>query len=127
MDKAYKDELAKSNINMEELSHYLHDGKEGYERIKRVMELYALDPDVKFNFSYYGMDRKEQLGEQVRKIARLKQLTEENGLPPVSYVDYDDYGPPMNSLMTTSLHHGMFETVLRILGSEEQVKVCFYS
>ena len=123
MHQVYKDELAKSNIDTDELAEYLHDGPEKYERIKRVIGLYANDPAVKFHYSYYNMDRKDKFREQLRKVARLKQVTKENGMPPISYVDYEEYGPPTNSMMSTSLHHGMFETVLRILGSEEQVKV----
>ena len=77
---------------------------------------------MKFRFSFYDADREEGFRAMTQKIGRLRQITASKGLPQISYVDYEDYGPPMNSLMTTSLHHGMFETVLRILGSEEQVE-----
>ena len=58
----------------------------------------------------------------MQKLYSLKQATKEGGYPPVSYIDYEDYGPAMNSHVPTSLHHGMFENVVRILGSDEQVE-----
>ena len=68
------------------------------------------------------MDREEIFETMIKKIARLRLVSHESGQPPTSYEEYEFYGPPMNALITTSLHHGMFETILRILGSEEQVK-----
>jgi hypothetical protein len=121
-DPIFEEELKKSDIDAEELAFYLHDGKEKHQQITKLAKIYAHDPIVKFEYSFYDMDRKELFETMIRKIMRLKEVTYKNGLPPISYVDYDQYGPPMNALMTTSLHHGMFETILRILGSEEQVK-----
>lgn len=115
-------ELKKSNIDEKELAYYLHDGREEYNRNAWTAKIYAEDPAVKFSYAYYDMDREEVFESNLQRLARLKEITKENNLPEVTYVDYEDYGPPLNTLMSTSLHHGMFETVLRILGSEEQVK-----
>ena len=121
-DDIFVKEMAQSDIDERELAYYLHDGKEAYERLMKLSKLYAMDPVVRFHFNDYDLDREEGFERMIQKLARLKEITHQNGMPPISYVDYEEYGPPQNALMTTSLHHGMFETVLRILGSEEQVE-----
>jgi acyl-CoA oxidase len=117
----YQQELDRSDIDSLQLSHYLHDGKENYERIEGLAKLYLMDPVVRYQYEEYNFTREEKFEEQARKLARLKTVTEQNNLPPIDYMSQSDYGPATNTLMPTSLHHSMFETVLRILGSEEQV------
>ena len=93
-----------------------------FNLVVELSKLYAHDPVVKFHYNFYDMDREEIFETMIKKIARLRLVSHESGQPPTSYEEYEFYGPPMNALITTSLHHGMFETILRILGSEEQVK-----
>ena len=121
-DPIFQQELDKSDINTEELAYYLHDGKENYERLIKLSKLYTHDPAVRFQYHEHDNTREEHFYEGYRKINRLRQITEENKLPCVDYSNNEEYGPPLNTLMSTSLHHKMFETTLRILGSEEQVK-----
>ena len=117
----YQQELDRSDIDSLQLAHYLHDGKENYERIERLAKLYLIDPVVRYQYEEYNFTREEKFEEQARKLARLKTVTEQNNLPHIDYMSQSDYGPATNTLMPTALHHSMFETVLRILGSEEQV------
>lgn len=117
----YKQELARSDIDSLQLAHYLHDSKENFERIQGLSDLYLLDPVVRYQFHEYNDTREQRFEAQAKRLARLKKITQDNNLPPVNYVTSEEYGPPTNTLMPTSLHHSMFETVLRILGSEEQV------
>ena len=121
-DLIFQKEFDKSNINTEELTYYLHDGKENYDRLVELSKLYTLDPEVRFQYHEFDDTREEQFKANYRKLTRLRQLTKEKGLPLIDYTNSEEYGPPMNTLMNTSLHHKMFETSLRILGSEEQVK-----
>ena len=121
-DPIFAEELARSDIDSLELAHYLYDGKEKYDRLIDLTSAYALDPQVKYQYNEFDNTRKETFYSQNRKLARLREITKEKGMPPIDYTTSDEYSPPLNTISSTSLHHSMFETVLRILGSEEQVK-----
>jgi len=119
-DPIFAEELARSDIDSLELAHYLYDGKEKYDRLIDLTSAYALDPQVKYQYNEFDNTRKETFYSQNRKLARLREITKEKGMPPIDYTTSDEYSPPLNTISSTSLHHSMFETVLRILGSEEQ-------
>lgn len=122
IDPIFPKELARSDIDRLELAHYLHDGKENYERRVKEAQYFTLDSKVRYQYHEYDQTREEIFESNYRKLNRLKEITKEMGDPPIDYTTSEDYGVPMNTISSTSLHHTMFETVVRILGSEEQVK-----
>ena len=57
----------------------------------------------------------------IQRAARMKELAYEGKVPHVDHENYGTFGVAMNSLYPTSVHHGMFVSMVNIMGSEEQV------
>lgn len=58
----------------------------------------------------------------LRRIAHIKNLGFKGVVPHVDMYNYGTFSMAYNSLYATSVHHGMFESIVKVLGSDEQIK-----
>ena len=66
--------------------------------------------------------RGEAFKSHMQKFNRLVEMTRNGELDTIDYRNYVIYTFPMSGLVTPSASYGMFETLIRFTGSEEQVK-----
>ena len=106
---------------LDELRTVIFGDLKAFNHMKKTQELLASDPAIRFHYSEYDMTRDEAFQKNIARTVRIKEFIRENGIEDICYLNYYLYGYWGNQMISTSLHHGMFEPMIRILGSEEQV------
>ena len=118
----YKDELSNANFDLHELRYLVHGGKEEYETLNKIFAAVKHDPSVRFNTSERELSRSEKMGEIYRRVPKIREMIKREGLKRPDYLIYGAYGVSYNSSYGMNVHHGMFTSIIRILGSQEQVE-----
>lgn len=93
-----------------------------YNKMKKNQEMLVSDPTIKFHLSEFDQTREEAFSKSMRRTVRIKELIKEKNIDDICYTNHYLFGYAGNQMVSTSLHHGMFEPMIRILGSEDQVK-----
>lgn len=117
----WQNEIDASGIDVEKLREYSWGGKEQLEYNKNITEKIQSDASTIFRPSFYHLSREDMFAFNIRRIARLKEMAHEGIIPHVDMVNYGTFSISINSLFPTSVHHGMFESIVKVLGSDEQV------
>ena len=86
------------------------------------LQLLLDDPVIKSDYARTDMDREAVFYSNLKKLNRLVQLSRDKKIPPINYQSYTIYTYPMGGLISTSAGHGMFEALIRFLGTDEQIK-----
>lgn len=118
----FAQELQKADFDTDEACMLMFGGKKSYEIAKRICDSLYNDPIVQNQPYRTDMDRGELFSYQLKKLQRVINLSREGKVPKVDWLSYTIYTYPIGGLVATSAHHGMFESFIRNLGSEEQVK-----
>jgi len=87
------------------------------------VQVICKDSTTKFRHSYFEMTREEAFENNLKRINRVNELASQGILPHVDAKNYGNFGTGLNTLYPLSVHHGMFETMVSIMGSEEQIKM----
>ena len=90
-------------------------------KMSELKNLYE-DPVIQNPYHRTELDRNEAFKASFRKLNRLIYLSREKKVPPINYLSYTLYTYPMGGLISTSVSHGMFETLIRYLGTDQQIK-----
>ena len=106
---------------LDELRTVIFGDLKTFNQLKKTHELLASDAAIRFHYSEYDMTREEAFQKNMARTVRIKELIREKGIEDISYLNHFLYGYWGNQMISTSLHHGMFEPMIRILGSEDQV------
>ena len=95
-----------------------------FRKTLKMSELKSLfeDPVIQNPYHRTELDRNEAFKASFRKLNRLIYLSRDKKVPPINYLSYTLYTYPMGGLISTSVGHGMFETLIRYLGTDEQIK-----
>lgn len=115
-------EVTSSGMNIPELRTFVWNGKEEEEVNKRIFDVISTDSTTRFRPHFYDSDRKEGFTDNLRRITRLRELAEEGKIPYVDSFNYGSISIALSSLHPLSVHHGMFESIMKVLGSDEQIK-----
>ena len=110
------------NNEIEELRSVLLGDLPYYKYLKYDQGILANDPRVKFDASEYEFTRLEAMTKSISRTMGMKLVIHEKKLGDIDYTNHFKYSYAGNQLISTSIHHGMFEPMIRILGSDEQVK-----
>ncbi|CAI2360845.1 unnamed protein product [Moneuplotes crassus] len=111
--------ISNSGINCDELRK--NSWRETYERDLNIMKQVAEDPITKFRTHFYNLSREDMFKYNIMRAARMKELGYEGKVPHVDKENYGTFSIAINSLYPTSVHHGMFESIVKVLGSDQQV------
>lgn len=106
------------DFNQEQMSGVYWGSKEAYEQWVKTRDLFAKDPILRNDPSYYDLERPELMEEGFRKLNRILKT---------KYIDVDykssaPLGLLLNGGLSTSLHSLMFELTVRYLGDDDQVR-----
>lgn len=115
-------EIAGSGIDTTELGTFVWGGQKEADYNRHIIETVGKDPAVAFRMHYYDMDRDEGFANNIRRVTRMNEMADQGLVPHISMENYCSYSIPLNTLLPTSVHHGMFESIVKVLGSDEQVK-----
>ena len=118
----YKAELSKSLFNPMELRELIYGSKENCEQITKIYKVISSDPLTKFYPSETEMNRDEKIIRNWQRMPRIRELVKQHNLRRPDYITFGPYGIASNSFYPMSLSHGMFETVIKILGSDKQIE-----
>ncbi|CAI2360917.1 unnamed protein product [Moneuplotes crassus] len=121
---SFKDELDKLVLESSLDVQGLRDSawKDTYERDIKIFEEIAKDSVAKFRPMIYNLSREDMFRDNIMRGARTKELSFEGKLPHADSENYGTFAFAMNALFPISVHHGMYETIIKVLGSDEQVK-----
>lgn len=119
---SYKNEIKQANFELEELRHLVHGGKEEYEEVRKIYEIMFKDPIVRYQHLEGELPREERIIRNWKRVPRIRELIQKHNLRKPDYLNYGPYGISNNGVYTMSVHHGMFEAIINILGSPEQVE-----
>jgi acyl-CoA oxidase len=111
-----------SGIDSEKICEFTWGGKEQIAYIQNIHSIIESDAITKFRPHYYNMSREEMFEFNMARMARLKELAFEGKIPHVDKNNYGFFSMSLNSLFPVSVHHGMFESIVKVLGSDEQVE-----
>ena len=120
--KQYSEELKRIPFNPNELKELIYGSKENWEEITKIYKVISQDPLTKFCESETEMNRNEKIIRNWQRIPRTRELVKEHNLRRPDYITFGPYGIASNNFYPMSLSHGMFETVIKILGSDKQVE-----
>jgi len=98
-------------------------GKKSYELFKRLAPVLLDDPVIRNKDFRTDMDRGEAFQYQFKKLARVRQLVKEDKSVAPDWINYTVFTYPLGGLISSSAHHGMFESFIRNIGSKDQVKL----
>ena len=87
----------------------------------KILKVVSEDPVTRFYPHFYNLSREDQFRFNIQRAARMKQLAYEGKVPHVDMKNYGTFSMAINSLYPTSVHHGMFESIIKVLGTDEQV------
>ena len=90
--------------------------------MQTVSQSFVKDPTLKIDHSFFDLPREKQIGFNMKRAARMLELSKEGKFPQVSMMNIGLIADKSGSISAVGLHFGMFETVIRYLGSDEQVK-----
>lgn len=115
-------EIQDSGIDVDKLKDFIWGGKEELEYNRNIFEVVTNDPIASFKTYGYGLKREEMFKENLKRIARIKELSWQGAVPHVDMKNYGAFSTAYNSLFAVSVHHGMFESIVKVLGSDEQIE-----
>lgn len=121
-EKVLEQEIADSGIDTKELGNFIWGGEKEVEFHRNVLDTVCEDSTIAFRPHFYDMDRGEGFHNNMRRITRINALADQGRIPHVSMENYGTYSIGVNTLYPTSVHHGMFESIVKVLGSDEQIK-----
>lgn len=126
MEHAFADtmasEIANSGLDVEELREFLFGSKSKIEELRTKFEIVHNDPVLKFRPHFYDLTRSEVFENNLKRVNRIRELANEGKIQAIDMKNYGEMGAGLNTLYPTSVHHSMFESIVQILGSEEQVE-----
>ena len=120
--EVFEEERARLNFDKKELFRLVWNSEEMVDFITDVSKGFAEDPVLRINHSFFDLPREQQIGFNLRRAARMLELSRENKFPQVSNMNIGLIADKSLSISAVGLHYGMFETVIKYLGSDEQVK-----
>ena len=71
----------------------------------------------------YNLDREVGLRETLVRGKKIREIIRKHDLPKVDYMNNQAYGNMMNGVLPTNVSHSMFDALLQVLGSEEQLEM----
>lgn len=71
----------------------------------------------------YNLDREVGFRETLARGRKIKEIIRSQNLPKVDYMNNQAYGNMMNGVLPTNVSHSMFDALLQVLGSDEQVEM----
>lgn len=110
--------ISKSGIDVEGLRK--RTWKNDLEHDRKIYDVVSNDPTAKFRPHFFNMPREDMFKYNIMRVARVKELSYEGKIPHVNKENYGTFSVAVGTLYPTSVHHGMFESIVQVLGSEEQ-------
>lgn len=118
-----KKRLQTEKEEVDELRKIIHGDSPHHKFLSHDQAIFANDPRIKFDHQEYDYDRLQAIEKNIQRTVSFKKVIKENpDIRDVDYTNYFHYGYCGNQMLASSLHHGMFEPMIRTLGSDEQVK-----
>ena len=114
--------LDNADFDTKEASVFMWGGKREYDIIMKAGQILLNDPiitDVPFRTD---MERGEAFRCGFRRLRRLIDLEKEGKVPKLNWKSYGVFTYALGGLVQSSLHHGMFESTIKNIGTDEQIK-----
>jgi hypothetical protein len=119
----FEQERSNKDFDQEELSRIIYNGQENLDTHRKIIDIFATDPILKVDNTFYDLPREQQMGVNIQRTARMNNLHKENpDFPKVSNMNVGTLADYSGSVSSVALHYGMFETAIKFLGSDEQTK-----
>ena len=112
--EVFEEERARLNFDKKELFRLVWNSEEMVDFITDVSKGFAEDPVLRINHSFFDLPREQQIGFNLRRAARMLELSRENKFPQVSNMNIGLIADKSLSISAVGLHYGMFETVINI-------------
>ena len=119
MSASLSQEREKLSFNVKDLSYYIYNGKERYEKIIEAYKILAEDPILRNDMSMLGMSRIDQvkiMAEKTKRSHEVFNLTESN---PHNLIEFWSHNITQLHL---SVSFFMFIPYIKTLGTPEQVE-----
>ena len=118
----FEEERAKIDFDREELSRLIYDGQENLENHRKIVKHFIEDPVLRIDHTFHDLPRDQQLGFNLRRAVRMVQLHKHSDFPKVTNMNIGTLADYSGSVSSAGLHFGMFETVIKFLGTDEQIQ-----
>lgn len=115
-------EIEKSGIDVAKLNEKFWGGKDQIDEAKNVLNVCSEDPLIRYREHFHEEGRAQAFENNLKRISRIHELARQGKVPFPNQYNYGKFALGMGTLYPLSVHHGMFESVVKILGSDEQVK-----
>ena len=99
-----------------EVSYLVYGSKEKYRMLSDVERKCAAPPII------HNLDRREAFRINLERGRQLKENIDKFGFPKIDYMNNQFYGNMQNGLYPSNMSHAMFEALIRVLGTDEQIK-----
>ena len=116
------EEVTSSGIDTSQLANFVWGGENIIKQYKNITTTIQNDPTTRFRVPYAEMYRDEGFYNNIKRVNRVNELADQGVVPKVDGINYGIFAIGMGTLYPTSVHHGMFETLVQTLGSDEQIK-----
>lgn len=103
-------------FDQKEVSYLVYGSKEKYQMLSAVERKCAAPPIM------HNHDRREAFRINLERGRELKENIEKFGFPKIDYMNNQFYGNMQNGLYPSNMSHAMFEALIRVLGTDEQIK-----
>ena len=117
-----KDEVTSSGIDTDQIAKFVWGGDKMLDFYNNILNVINDDATTRFRVHYAELDRAEGFEKNLRTVNRINELADQGKLPKVDGVNYGFIAVCIGTLYPTSVHHGMFENLVQVLGSDEQIK-----
>eukprot|EP00345_Euplotes_harpa_P007305 CAMPEP_0168329816 /NCGR_PEP_ID=MMETSP0213-20121227/7337_1 /TAXON_ID=151035 /ORGANISM="Euplotes harpa, Strain FSP1.4" /LENGTH=668 /DNA_ID=CAMNT_0008333221 /DNA_START=101 /DNA_END=2107 /DNA_ORIENTATION=- len=117
-----RNEVTSSGIDYAELGTFVWGGQKEQDYHKSIVEGVNADPVITYRPSYGELYREEGFFNNLKRVQRINELAKQGKIPAVDTYNYGTFAIAIGVLYPTSVHHGMFESIVKVLGSEEQIE-----
>jgi len=122
-EKRLQEEVEKSGIDVAKLRTFMWGGKDNEEYNRHIIDTVTSESSIKFRPHFYDLDRPSGFANNFRRINKINEMADEGKIPHVDMYNYGVFSTSINVLYPTSVHHGMFESIIKVLGSDEQMNM----
>jgi hypothetical protein len=122
IEAALKKEIENSGVDVDTLQDFIWGGKEEIDLNKKIYDIVGDNSTTQFRTHFYNYDRPQGFFNNMRRIRHINDMADQGLLPKVDMENYGSFSIPMNTLYPTSVHHGMFESIVKVLGSDDQIE-----
>lgn len=121
-DDIFQDFVNSADFDVHEACEFMWGGKKIYDTVMQTSKQLLDDPVVMNKSFRTDFARGEVAGYGYMKLRRIIDLGKEGKVPTLNWSNYTMFTYLAGGLISSSAHHGMFESVCLNLGNDEQAK-----